>query len=269
MSRLFHTCWGDPLAIQAVTQGDIPLFQDLQQTALPLLEMHNSTGFNAKEIASYLRFLPSPSRLFQVLPKNESHFQSMDQHALEQFFHFTYSDSLCFSNYPSFKALLRQRPYLLSKSLLGGELYRLGNLYRSHTKKELYTNTSIRWVGDDIGYGLFTEEPLDKGTIIGELTGTVRRLHRWHPDTNPYCFLYPTRLWSLCFYVIDSQDVGNELRFINHSDHPNLEPQWVIDRELLHLLFYTKTPLKRGAELTYNYGNDYWRHRKKRPLSNY
>ena len=126
---------------------------------------------------------------------------------------------------------------------------------------DFVANVSIRWIDDDVGYGVFAEEDFEAGTYIGEYTGQVRTLNRWRPDSNAYCLQYPTRLFSWKYFIIDAFKEGNETRFINHNDVPNLQLSCAVDRGLSHLIFFTNRKVKKGEELTFDYGPDFWRHR--------
>lgn len=129
------------------------------------------------------------------------------------------------------------------------------------------TNITVVWVNEDIGYGVITNRHLQVGDFIGEYTGDVRRVSRLYPQINAYCVEYPTRSRWLGRkrFIIDAQHCGTLLRYVNHSNDPNLEGKWVYDRGLLHLLFYAKKEVPRGFELTIDYGTAFWQHRK-RPI---
>lgn len=176
----------------------------------------------------------------------------------EAFFHIRYLPVLKFANK---KEAARNCPYVLRNRWTGGENLELGEKYRQRLGD--VADVSIRWIDPTFGYGLFTEKPLAKGEYIGEYTGVVRRLYRFHPDHNAYCFHYPTRFWSWKYMMVDALHEGNELRFANHSDDPTMEPLCMVDQNLLHLLFFAKRDLEEGEQLTFNYGEDYWRRRKK------
>lgn len=124
-------------------------------------------------------------------------------------------------------------------------------------------DTFIKWINPILEYGLFTAADLPERSFIGEYTGVIRQIDKKHPDLNSYCFHYPTRFWSAKYFVIDSLHEGNASRFINHSNQPNLQPLWLVNRGVLHLIFIANQFIAKGAELTFNYGSDYWMRRKK------
>ena len=74
----------------------------------------------------------------------------------------------------------------------------------------------------------------------------------------------PTKFWSLQYFVMDAQNAGNELRFANHSDTPNIRPFCLIDRGLVHIGFFALRQIEVGEELTFDYGRAYWKYRKKK-----
>ena len=64
-------------------------------------------------------------------------------------------------------------------------------------------------------------------------------------------------------YTIDAKHKGNITRFINHSYEPNLEPLGVFSRGVMHIILRTKKWIKKGQQITYDYGPQYWKKREK------
>jgi Proteins containing SET domain len=124
----------------------------------------------------------------------------------------------------------------------------------------------IKWISDEMGYGAFAETDLALGDFAGEYTGLVRPLFRRRPDHNPYCFHYPTRLWSFNYYVVDALREGNLMRFVNHSNKPNLLPLCMVNNGILHLVFVASQHIPKGTELVFDYGKDFWIHRTKEKM---
>ena len=176
----------------------------------------------------------------------------------ETFFKFKFCSSLIFPDTTVFEKVKKNCPYILRYRWLTPENYDFSIV---NTKEK--TPFSIRWINSDMGYGLFTEEDIKKNTSIGEYVGVVRQLYRYKGQQNPYCFHYPTKFWSFNYFVIDAERQGNLTRFLNHSDNPNLKPICVVDNKILRLFFITNTDIKKGSQLFFDYGKDFWTHRKK------
>jgi SET domain-containing protein len=162
-----------------------------------------------------------------------------------------------------FKTVLKHCPWILRKSPLGVKNRWLGILYERELQSGYTANVAIKWIDDSFGYGLFAEDDLPAMTFVGVYTGVIRRRFRLHPNHNAYCFHYPSGFWRWKVFMIDAENKGNYTRFINHSDKPNLKPVCVVNRGLLHIVFLTNQHVVKGAQLTFNYGSDYWRKRKK------
>jgi len=132
--------------------------------------------------------------------------------------------------------------------------YRL-ELYLGHV-----ANIEIRWINERLGHGIFASQSFKKNTFIAEYTGEVGFLDPIHGPSNPYLLRYPRPFFSLNFLQVNAENMGNETRFLNHSDRPNLLTQIALDRGLLRSFFVTKRPIQKGEQLTFNYGTQYWRH---------
>ena len=123
---------------------------------------------------------------------------------------------------------------------------------------------SIRWVSEQVGYGLFAEEEIDAGSYVGEYTGMVREndIRRVLEPLNHYCYEYPVPDSLGRSFVIDATQ-GNLTRFINHSFTPNLKPVYAYHAGFYHLIFIALQRIEPGTQLSYNYGKNYWLLREK------
>jgi hypothetical protein len=187
----------------------------------------------------------------------------LDEEQFARYFGVTYSSHLYFADYKTLLKVLHNCPWTLRKTFLGGDNRALAEKFQPYLESGRIADVSIRWIDDALGYGLFANSDLPVGTFVGEFTGELRQLSHWRPQYNAYCFHYPTSCFSWNYMVIDAAVRGNETRFINHSDTPNLQPHWLCNQSLLHLVFFTNQPVLAGMQLTYNYGQDFWRHRQK------
>jgi len=133
----------------------------------------------------------------------------------------------------------------------------LGTYFRKEILSHHLPEVSVRWIDERMGWGVFAERNFKAMEFIAEYTGVVRKRKR-SDRTNAYCFEYfPDP------YVIDAQDQGGLARYINHSETANLvsAPAWIDG--VLHIILYTKHPVLKNSQLCYDYGPDYWKHRKK------
>ena len=132
----------------------------------------------------------------------------------------------------------------------------LGVFFRNQIDTGDVKKVSIRYVDDHIGFGVFLEEKIAKGDMIGEYTGLVRRCLPIFSLPNRYSFRYP--LYCLFFgsYTIDAEEFTNEISFINHSKSPNCESVVSINHHLLHVVIRAARDLEQGEELTFDYGTN-------------
>jgi hypothetical protein len=230
----------------------------------------NQLGFTALELARYLgkysyalQLQPHAQRQIKVLRRGTSQIKLMDELEFKHFFFVEYRSHLLFPSYQAFQKTLKAVPWTLSQSWFGRENRALGCEFQPQLFSGEVADLLIRWVNNLLGYGLFANGDLPRGSYVGEFTGLVRRLSRRHPDHNAYCFHYPTRFFSWRYTLIDALPGGNETRFINHSDTPNLQPLCLCERDLLHIIFVAKVDIAAGTQLTYDYGNDFWLKRSK------
>jgi SET domain-containing protein len=109
------------------------------------------------------------------------------------------------------------------------------------------------------GTGVFAARPLAAGTTIIRYGGQLLtheeadRLYAGNADTG-HTFLFTLN----DDYVIDGASRGNAARWINHSCEPNCEAVLYEDedgdRSRDYIAIETLRPIRRGEELTYDYG---------------
>lgn len=254
---------------QAVVDDNPQLLQQLMDEGSHTSES-DAWGYSPLELARYLgrtqcfALLQKTADLrFKVLFKGTDKIQSVSKKYLEEALGFTYISNLEFDSYQTFNYLLRKCPWILSSSSLGRENRWLGSLHLQAFESGRFADVSIRWINDILCYGLFAETSMPAQALIGEYTGVVHRRVRFRHTHNDYSCHYPLSPWRFKAFMIDATKKGNFIRFVNHSDEPNLEPICLVKRSLLHFAFKTKRPIIAGEELTVDYGEGYWNTRKK------
>lgn len=225
------------------------------------------TEFTEEELAQLIIDTEKPysqqtERTIHILLKGKRMACEWSTKDFENFFGVRYLSHLRFSDLATLKDAIQNSPWILRKSRWGEENRQMAVKYQLELQKGYVADITIGWIDDDLGFGVFAQKDIPSGAYIGEYTGLVRRFSRWRPDSNAYCFQYSTKFWTWKNFVIDAFKEGNELRFINHSEDPNLKPACIVDRGLLHFVFFSSELIPAGTELTFNYGPDFWRHRR-------
>lgn len=182
---------------------------------------------------------------------------------LETAFRFRYLPALTCDHYEVEQWMRRACARAYQKGHIDSLAIWLGKLHGRDLEARRLPNFSIRFVHSQIGYGLFTDQLIQKWGYVGEYTGMLRRRGLFKSDINDYCFMYPRAWVGLKAFTIDSEQQGNYTRFINHSDTPNLESIAVYWDGLFHVIFRAIEEIPAGTELRYDYGDLYWRHRTK------
>lgn len=134
------------------------------------------------------------------------------------------------------------------------------SLYEENFRTKETPMLFIKNAGRLVGKGLFAGEDIAELTFLGEYTGVVRRRRRWSDRLNHYIFGYVIGTKDTP-YVIDAKEKGNLTRFINHSSTPNCTTRWMILENVCHVIFFANRLIKKGEQLTYNYGPHFWRNR--------
>ncbi len=138
----------------------------------------------------------------------------------------------------------------------------LGRFYKHQIEQGEVAETYIKEIDHQVGFGLFAARDFGMYEYVGVYTGVLTRRGLLHLNANPYCFSYPTGTWSLRPLMIDAQDRGNELRFINHAEQANIEAIGVPSHGFVQVLMRTRHSIEKDEQLTFDYGAYFWRRHK-------
>ena len=152
------------------------------------------------------------------------------------------------------------------KKYLDRERQWLGEFHGPAMEQGKVAPLSIQWIDEVLGFGVFAAQEFRKGDYLGAYTGRLIRRDLLRKRVNDYCFRYPVEVATLWPLMIDAGKQGNEMRFINHSAHPNCETIGVPYRGVVYLLVRAAASLSEGTQLTIDYGPAYWRGRERSRL---
>lgn len=130
--------------------------------------------------------------------------------------------------------------------------------YFLYHKSLIENNTDdliIKWVDDEIGYGLFAGRSFKPGEFIGEYSGIIKNA-KDSSDDNRYNIIYFRNRKNS--YYIDAQDYGNHMRFMNHSSFGNVMGVHMYCQGIRRTIFIAWTPIQPGDQLLFDYGKNYW-----------
>lgn len=176
----------------------------------------------------------------------------------EKLLQIRYLPSLIFDQYKILAYITNKCQKALKRNDITTNQRWLGCYFNKEITEYLVPDISVRWIDDLIGYGVFAEKDLPIKTYIGEYAGRLRKSKGRADNRNSYCFEYLIGAEKETAYTIDAQDEGNYTRFLNHSNTGNCDPSLIYHNLIMKVVFYTNKAVKKGEELTYDYGSDYW-----------
>jgi SET domain-containing protein len=172
-----------------------------------------------------------------------------------------YIPYLEFENFPLYRKILKKTARLHRKHSIGRDRLWLSAYFQKELLSNRFPPVSLRWVDDEMGWGVFAEKDFAVMEFIAEYSGIVRG-RRKGDNQNSYCFEYLIMPEEPTDYLIDAETQGGISRYINHSGSPNLSSSMISCNGVSHIILYTNKSIQRGEQLFYDYGPDYWKKRK-------
>jgi hypothetical protein len=126
----------------------------------------------------------------------------------------------------------------------------------------------VKFIDDELGYGMFANKDIKSGELIGEYTGVIDSSDNVHDHS--WSWSFPSNIYKPELNIpevsVDSKFSGNALRFVNHSDSPNSEMRRIFLDGIVRTLYIANKDIARDAQIFVSYGSAYWSHRKKRDV---
>jgi hypothetical protein len=109
---------------------------------------------------------------------------------------------------------------------------------------------------DTIGTGVRSCVDIRPETQVGCYLGCIRKT-----GEAPWVYAFE---YGLNGYVIDGSDKRSIMSYVNHSEFPNLDIEYVFHivngKKQIHIVFKANKYINAGEQLFINYGDDYWKY---------
>ena len=119
----------------------------------------------------------------------------------------------------------------------------------------------IKFINKKIGYGVFATNDMPVNTVIGVYSGRISSPEKTNQDyAFPFAGIIESEDEDILdpFHYVDASIYGNATRFINHSDDHNCNTITMFDKnQIPQIVFVTRDPIKKGEQITINYGDCY------------
>jgi uncharacterized protein len=237
-----------------------------------LLNRRNQFGLTPFELALYLHkqksasILLGASRSCDFLAQPRVEFEKNDRLA---------SINIEYLAHPIFESLNRLDEVLActqkakNDEIISSERIWMGVYYDKEIQQGIHPCMTVRWIDEEVGFGVFAAERILPCMFVGEYTGLIQERKSKHVRESNYCIRYTSWPMGKRLHVIDAENFGNFTRFINHSDHPNISLVCTYWRGMPRLIFISLKEISDGEQLTFDYGKTFWKqlpHQIKRDL---
>jgi hypothetical protein len=252
---------GNGLLHLAVYQNRDDLIPSLSE--IPALRLRrNSFGLTPIELARYLDKKGSASLIHPTLPIQ---FKSQPNVEIATGGHDETLEELEYLAQPIYESeavlshILSRTKKAKSNDEIPPEKIWMGIYFDKEVQSGLHPKVTLRWIDDEIGFGVFASQRVPSCAFVGEYTGVVQERRKKHLKDNYYCVRYTTWEMGREKFVLDAEKKGNFTRFINHSSNPNLGLQSIYWRGLPRMVFISLREILEGEQLTFDYGTFFWK----------
>jgi uncharacterized protein len=118
--------------------------------------------------------------------------------------------------------------------------------------------TIVRFINEQVGFGLFAATCIASGKIVCEYAGYVCRYESIADHAYSYAYMVEEPNDLGLTLIVDSLQEGNDSRFINHSPQSNLLSSCEFYNGHSHILLRSRRDIRAGEQLFLDYGKDYW-----------
>jgi uncharacterized protein len=219
-------------------------------------------GLTPAELASYLHKKKSMAALSDFVPS--THYLQQENVQFEepqriQRLAVEHLSTPVFSDSTTLQEILECNKMLKEADRIPQDRVWLGIYYQRELLKHLHPRVVVRWVDDEIGFGVFAGERIQPCTFLGEYTGVVQQRQKKHMRGSNYCVRYTAWPMGKRVYVIDAERMGNFTRHINHSDRPNAVLVCAYFQGLPRMLILSLQEIPEGTQITFDYGTTFWK----------
>lgn len=206
----------------------------------------------------------SPLDLAQLLNRKEAlkilePFDLPDIMGMPNLEGFEYLDSPIFESVKAMDEVLGTILKAKKEDRIPSEKIWMGIYFDKEIRKGVHPPIEIRYMSDEIGYGVFAAKKIPACTFVGEYTGVIQQKAPKELKDKTYTMRYT--MWEgKKNFCIDAEKKGNFTRFFNHSSQPNLGLQSVYWRGVPRMIFISLVEIPEGAHMTFDYGATFWKH---------
>jgi len=229
-----------------------------------LLIRRNVYGQNPLEVSQFLR---KGRSLFPRWLKENTLFHQQPGILADECepLNLLFLSSPIFENTQIFSQILASSFKAKKKDQIPPEKTWMGIYFDKEIQSGMHPQVSIRFIDDEVGFGVFAAQRIPSCSYVGEYTGMIQERKKKHLVDKRYCVRYTVWEMGRRNFVIDAEKMGNFTRFINHSVNPNLSLQSVYWRGMPRMIFIALKEIEEGTQFTFDYGTFFWETCQKTP----
>jgi hypothetical protein len=173
--------------------------------------------------------------------------------------HLKYLPTIAFQSSDIFYDVIDAAKKAKEQDQIPAERIWMGIYFDLEFQQQIHPKVSIRFIDNQIGFGVFAQERIYSCAFVGEYTGVLtKKPGRIQPEQK-HSFAYTIWNTKKRKFTLNAEKQGNFTRFINHSKKPNLSLQSIYWRGIPRVVFIALRNIAEGEQLTFDYGASFWK----------
>ena len=260
---------GQSLLHLAVLADRVDLVEEIIASLPQLKWRRNALDWTPLELA---RFLPRDRvvALLQPAPSlpffEQPNVSTPDLRRFEALPPIAYLPQPLFESEEIFNEILSRSKKAKREDAIPPERIWMGIYFDKEIQAGTHPKISIRFIDEEVGFGVFAEQRIPSCAFAGEYRGIVQERKTKELKDKVHCVRFTVWEMGKRKFSLDAEKMGNFTRFINHSAKPNLSLQSVHWRGIPRMIFVALKEIPQGSQLTFDYGTFFWKECRQTPV---
>jgi uncharacterized protein len=206
----------------------------------------NKRKNNSKKLFQHLSYIVNPSPVIKLQQKGHDKVSEFTMEEFARETNFLYQAHLTFENDDFCQSVIMQCKEAINNDTMEEETLWQSLIDSQALREHQLVDSTIKIVSEEGAFGLFTNVDIPEEAFIGEYTGVISSAN----ENSDFFKEYPLEnLDNDEKLIINAQNCGNEMRFIQKSHKGNVLAMEIFHDGILHIVYKAIKNISAGEQL--------------------